>query len=126
MASCWAGDIEQPWRAAITSSPAKIPARLSLTLRSPDPLEPRATEGSRKGRGHVEVWLPIPSSLEAEDSKHGMARSDSAEFWGWRLRCYPFEELPCFHLPAPQVLTQDRRLQVVRNLLDPNRLTVPP
>src|SRR5260370_26299341 len=36
------------------------------------------------------------------------------------------EELPGFHLPAPQVLAQDRCLGVVRKLLDPNRLTLAP
>jgi len=55
-----------------------------------------------------------------------MVRSDSAEFRFGGLRCDALEELPGFHLPAPQVLTQDRRLQIVRKLLDPNRLTVAP
>src|SRR5260370_26995136 len=55
-----------------------------------------------------------------------MARSDSPEFRFRGLRCDAVEELPGFHLPAPQVLTQDRWLQIVRNLLDPNRLAVTP
>src|SRR6266478_7352305 len=55
-----------------------------------------------------------------------MTRSDSPEFRFGGLRCDAVEELPRFHLPAPQVLTQDRRLQIVWKLLDPNRLTVTP
>src|SRR6266851_1043582 len=38
------------------------------------------------------------------------------------LCCYAVEELPGFHFPASQVLTQDWRFRVVRKLLDPNRL----
>jgi len=55
-----------------------------------------------------------------------MATSDSPEFRFGGLRGNTIEELPRFHLPAPQVLTQDPRLQIVRKLLDPNRLTVTP
>src|SRR4029077_11131376 len=55
-----------------------------------------------------------------------MTRSDSPEFRFGGLRCDAVEELPRFHLPAPQVLTQDPRLQIVRKLLDPNRLTMTP
>src|SRR6202158_4409388 len=55
-----------------------------------------------------------------------MARGDSPEFRFGGLRCDAIEELPRFHLPAPQVLAQDRRLPVARTLLAPNRLTVPP
>src|SRR5258707_13781057 len=55
-----------------------------------------------------------------------MTRSNSPEFRFGGLRCDAVEELSRFHLPAPQVLTQDRRLQIVRKVLDPNRLTVAP
>src|SRR5260370_33574650 len=53
-----------------------------------------------------------------------MTRGDSPEFRFGGLRCDAIEELPRFHLPAPQVLAQDRCLGVIRKLLDPNRLTL--
>src|SRR5260370_29614929 len=42
------------------------------------------------------------------------------------LCCYAVEELPGFHFPASQVLTQDWRFRVVRKLPDPHPLPLTP
>src|SRR6266446_6689858 len=55
-----------------------------------------------------------------------MTRGDSPEFRFGGLRGDAIEETSPFPSPRAQVLAQDRRLRVVRNLLDPNRLMLAP
>ncbi len=55
-----------------------------------------------------------------------MTRGDSPEFRFGGLRGDAIEETSPFPSPRAQVLAQDRRLRVVRNLLDPNRLMPAP
>src|SRR5260370_29511701 len=103
-------------------------------------------EGGRGGLGKGNQ-VPQRSNrvLASTAGRHARARSfvhdasDQTVFrpttlnTGWRgairrssdsgvLCCYAVEELPGFHFPASQVLTQDWRFRVVRKLLDPNQL----
>src|SRR6266446_3904662 len=55
-----------------------------------------------------------------------MVSRDAPKFRFGGLGRDAVEELPRFHLPTSHVLAQDRCLGVVRNLLDPNRLTMAP
>src|SRR6185295_19877668 len=55
-----------------------------------------------------------------------MVSRDAPKFRLGGLCRDPVEELPSFQLPTSQVLAQDRCLGVVRNLLDPDRLTLAP
>src|SRR6266571_9485462 len=51
-----------------------------------------------------------------------MARRDSPQLRLGRLCRHAIKELPGLHLPSPQVLSQDRRLRVVRKFFDADYL----
>jgi len=56
IASCWADDIEHPWRLPHRSSPTRIPRTFSRTTRSPDPPAAEGLpDGETKGLGGLEV-----------------------------------------------------------------------